>query len=55
MMGFFPRTDMPDREWWSVLWHIVASEEENLENNDRMPYEVIQGTEGPEARNVSRV
>jgi predicted methyltransferase len=19
-MGFFPRTSMPDREWWSVLW-----------------------------------
>jgi hypothetical protein len=19
-MGFFPRTNMPDREWWSVLW-----------------------------------
>jgi hypothetical protein len=19
-MGFFPSTNMPDREWWSVLW-----------------------------------
>ena len=34
---------------------IVAGEEENLENNDRVFYEVIQGMEGPEARNVSRV
>ena len=34
---------------------IVAGEEENLENNDRVSYEVIQGTEGPEARNVFRV
>jgi cold shock protein len=34
---------------------IVAGEEENLENNDRVSYEVIQGTEGPEARNVSMV
>jgi cold shock CspA family protein len=33
----------------------VAGEEENLENNDRVSYEVIRGTEGPEARNVSRV
>jgi cold shock CspA family protein len=33
----------------------VAGEEENLENNDRVPYKVIQGTEGLEARNVSRV
>jgi cold shock protein len=34
---------------------IVAGEEENLENNDRVSFEVIQGTEGPEARNVSIV
>ena len=33
----------------------AAGEEENLENNHRVSYEVIQGTEGPEARNVSRV
>jgi cold shock CspA family protein len=33
----------------------VAGEEENLENNDRVSYEVIQGMEGPDARNVSRV
>ena len=34
---------------------IVAGEEENLDNNDRVSYEVAQGMEGPEARNVSRV
>ena len=34
---------------------IVAGEEENLENNDMVSYEVAQGMEGPEARNVSRV
>jgi cold shock CspA family protein len=34
---------------------IVAGEEENLGNNDRVSYEETQGTEGPEARNVSRV
>ena len=34
---------------------IVAGEEDNLENNDRVSYEVAQGMEGPEARNVSRV
>jgi cold shock protein len=33
----------------------VAGEEENLENNDRVSYEVAQGKEGPEAKNVSRV
>jgi cold shock CspA family protein len=33
----------------------LAAEEENLENNDEVSYEVIQGTEGAEARNVSRV
>lgn len=31
---------------------IVAGEEENLENNARVSYEVTQGTEGPEAMNV---
>jgi cold shock protein len=34
---------------------IAAGEEEDLENNDRVSYEVAQGMEGPEARNVSRV
>jgi cold shock CspA family protein len=34
---------------------IVIGEEENLENNDKVSYEVIQDTEGPEARNVSRI
>jgi cold shock CspA family protein len=34
---------------------LVAGEEEELENNDEVSFEVIQGTEGPEARNVSRV
>jgi cold shock CspA family protein len=34
---------------------IVAGEEENLENNDRVSYEETQAAEGPEARNVSRV
>jgi CspA family cold shock protein len=34
---------------------IVAGGEENLENNDRVSYEIAQGREGPEARNVSRV
>ena len=33
----------------------AAGEEENLENNHRVSYEVIQGTEGLEAGNVSRV
>jgi CspA family cold shock protein len=33
---------------------IVAGEEENLENNDRVSYMVAQGMEGPEARNVSK-
>jgi cold shock protein len=31
---------------------IVAGEEENLENNARVSYEVTQGAEGPEAMNV---
>jgi len=34
---------------------IVTGEEENLENNDKVSYEQTQGTEGPEARNVSKV
>jgi cold shock CspA family protein len=34
---------------------IVAGEEEKLENNVRVSYEVAQGTEGEEARNVSRI
>jgi len=34
---------------------LAAGEEEDLENNDEVSFEVIQGTEGPEARNVSRV
>jgi len=34
---------------------IVAGQEKSLENNDKVSYEVTQGTEGPEARNVSRV
>ncbi len=34
---------------------IVIGEEENLENNDKVSYEVIQDTEGPEAKNVSRI
>jgi len=34
---------------------IVAGEEGNLQNNDRVSYEVARGMEGPEARNVSRI
>ena len=34
---------------------IVAGEEENLENNARVSYELRQGTEGPEARTVSYI
>lgn len=34
---------------------IVAGEEETLENNDSVSYEEVQGTEGAEARNVSKV
>ena len=33
---------------------IVAGEEENLENNDSVSYEVVQGMEEAEARNVTR-
>ena len=32
----------------------IKSDEKNLENNDEVSYEAFQGTEGPEARNVSR-
>lgn len=34
---------------------IAAGEEKTLENNDKVSYEVIQGKEGPEARNVSKL
>ena len=34
---------------------IVAGEEETLENNDSVSYEEVQGMEGAEARNVTRV
>jgi CspA family cold shock protein len=34
---------------------IGAREEKILENNDEVSFEVVQGAEGPEARNVSRV
>ena len=34
---------------------MVAGQEKSLENNDKVSYEITQGTEGPEARNVSRV
>ena len=34
---------------------IATGEEENLKNNDKVAYEAIQGTEGSEARNVSRI
>ncbi len=32
----------------------IKAGEEHLENNDEDSYEAFQGTEGPEARNVSR-
>jgi cold shock CspA family protein len=32
----------------------IKPDEKNLENNDEVSYEAFQGTEGPEARNVSR-
>ena len=34
---------------------IGTREEKILEKNDEVSFEVIKGTEGPEARNVSRV
>jgi cold shock CspA family protein len=34
---------------------LAAGEDEDLENNDDVSFEVVQGTEGSEARNVSRV
>jgi cold shock CspA family protein len=34
---------------------IKAGEEEKMENNAWVSYEVVQGTEGPEARGVSRI
>jgi cold shock CspA family protein len=34
---------------------IAAGEEVKLENNDKVSYEVNQGSEGAEARNVSRI
>ena len=33
----------------------LASGEKDLKNNDEVTYEVAEGIEGPEARNVSRV
>ncbi len=33
----------------------LASAQEALENNEQVTYEVTEGTEGLEARNVSRV
>jgi cold shock CspA family protein len=34
---------------------IAAGEEEQMENNAKVSYELVQGTEGAEARNVSRI
>jgi cold shock protein len=34
---------------------IVRGEEKILENNEEVSFEEIQGVEGPEAKNVSRV
>lgn len=33
---------------------LSAGQEENLENNDKVTYEATQGTEGPEAINLSK-
>jgi cold shock CspA family protein len=35
--------------------YITAGEEEKLENNVWVSYELVEGTEGAEARNVSRI
>ncbi len=32
----------------------IMADERKLDNNDEVSYEAFQGTEGPEARNVSR-
>ncbi len=34
---------------------LATGEEESLKDNDEVSCEVVQGAEGPEARNVSRV
>jgi cold shock CspA family protein len=34
---------------------LATGEEESLNDNDEVSFEVVQGAEGPEARNVSRV
>ena len=34
---------------------LAPGEEEDLKENDEVSFEVVEGTEGPEARNVSRV
>ena len=34
---------------------LTAGEEENLKENDEVSFEMVEDTEGPEARNVSRV
>jgi len=34
---------------------LAAGEEGNLKDNDEVSFELVEGTEGPEARNVSRV
>ena len=34
---------------------LAPGEEEDLKANDEVSFEMVEGTEGPEARNVSRV